>query len=72
MSPKVCRSNVAYAVPSSKRLASMVETQEFFPSPLMFPTTFVQVFAPSRVICTFPSSVPTQMICPFFGDSEIE
>ncbi len=25
--------------------------------------------APSRVICTLPSSVPTQMIWPFFGDS---
>ena len=36
------------------------------------PTTFVQVLPPSRVICKFPSSVPTQMICPFLGDSLME
>ena len=57
---------------SENRLDSMVETHEFFSSPLTFPTTFVQVFAPSRVIWTLPSSVPTQMIWPFLGDSEIE
>ena len=56
-------------MPSSKRLASTVDTQEFFASPPTLPTTFVQVLPPSRVICTLPSSVPTQMICPFFGDS---
>ena len=63
---------MAYAVASSKRLASIVETQAFFASPLMLLTTFVQLLAPSRVICTLPSSVPTQMIWPFLGDSEIE
>ena len=36
------------------------------------PMTLVQVLPPSRVICTLPSSVPTQMTFGFFGDSAIE
>ena len=48
------------------------ETHEAFGKFGTFATTFVQVFAPSRVTCTFPSSVPTQIVCPSRGDSLIE
>src|SRR5258708_22668679 len=71
MSPNVCRSNVAYAVPGSKRLASTQVTQLAFGKPGTLPTTFVQCAPPSRVSCTFPSSVPTQIVFASSGDSLI-
>ena len=37
----------------------------------MFAATLVQVLPPSRVTCTLPSSVPTQITSRFFGDSAI-
>ncbi len=37
----------------------------------MFFTTLVHVFPPSRVTCTFPSSVPTQMTSESSGDGAI-
>src|SRR6266567_1257800 len=49
----------------------MVVTQAFLGSPLILPTTFFQVLPPSRVSCTLPSSVPTQIKFGFFGESEI-
>src|SRR6185503_12687788 len=72
MSPNVCTSNVAYAVPVSKCPASIDETQAFLGKPLMFAVRFFQVFPPSRVNCTFPSSVPTQIKFESLGDSQIE
>src|ERR1700680_3179146 len=39
----------------------MVETHEFLASPGTLVTTLVHVLPPSRVTCTLPSSVPTQM-----------
>ena len=40
-------------------------------TPFTFATVFVQVLPPSRVTCTLPSSVPTQITFGFFGDSEM-
>src|ERR1041385_6840118 len=37
--------------------------------PLMLPTTFFQLLPESRVTCTLPSSVPTQIRFGSFGDS---
>src|SRR5438067_2175123 len=71
MSPKLCRSNAAYAVPGSKRLASTHETQLAFGKPETFPATLVQCPPPSRVSWTLPSSVPTQMVFASRGDSLI-
>src|SRR5437660_4567931 len=72
MSPKVCATDVAYAVHSLKCPASIEVTQAFFGRPLILLTTFFQVLPASRVTCTFPSSVPTQIRFGFFGDSQIE
>src|ERR1035438_201738 len=72
MSPYMWRSNVTYAVPSAKRLASTQDTQDAFPTPATLAATLVQSWPPSRVICTLPSSVPAQTIWPFLGDSEME
>ena len=58
-------------MPSAKRPATTDDTQAFFGRPGTVPATFVQVFPPSRVTCTLPSSVPTQMTSWLFGDSEI-
>src|SRR3954453_23601535 len=69
MSPNVCRSKVAYAVASSQCPGSTLETQAFFGRPAMLATTFVHDLPPSRVACTLPSSVPTQITLLFFGDS---
>src|SRR5919202_767702 len=68
MSPNVCRSNAAYAVPGSRRLASTHDTQLAFGRPGTLPTTLVQCPPPSRVSCTLPSSVPTQMVFASRGD----
>ena len=59
-------------MPSAKRPASTQETQGAFPTPVTLAVTLVHVLPPSRVICTLPSSVPTQITWPFSGDSEIE
>src|SRR5258706_16041562 len=72
MSPNVCKSNVAYAEPSLKCPASIEVTHAFFGNPGTLPTTFFQVFPPSRVTCRLPSSVPTHTIFGFLGDSEME
>src|SRR6476469_2155775 len=72
MSPNVCRSNVAYAVPASKWPASIEETHAFRGKPLRLGVKFFQFFPPSRVNCTFPSSVPTQIKFESLGDSQIE
>src|SRR5213595_3819312 len=72
MSPKVCASKVAYAVPSLKCPASIEVTHAFFGRPLILLTTFFHVRPPSRVTWTFPSSVPAQIRFGFFGDSQIE
>src|SRR3954469_17569217 len=71
MSPLAWPSKVAYAVPRSKWPASMVETHVLGGSPVMFFATLVQLLPPFCVTCTLPSSVPAQMICAFFGDSEM-
>src|SRR5438105_15708499 len=71
MSPKLCRSNAAYAVPGSKRLASTHETQLAFGKTETFPATLVQCPPPSRVSWTLPSSVPTQMVLVSRADSLI-
>src|SRR6059036_3272674 len=47
-------------------------TQAFFGRPLMLAVRFFQFLPPSRVTCTLPSSVPTQIRFGFFGDSQIE
>ena len=72
MSPNVWRSNVAYAVPAAYFDASTQLTHDALGSPGTLPTTFVQVLPLSRVIWTLPSSVPTQIVLAFFGDSLIE
>src|SRR5262245_26142307 len=72
MSPNVCRSKEAYAVPSLECPASIDVTQAFLGKSLMLLTRFFQVLPPSRVSCTFPSSVPTQIRLGFLGDSQIE
>src|SRR6185295_16937937 len=69
MSPVVWLSNVANAVPASYGLGSIVETQAFLGSPARFFTKLVQVLPPSRVSCTLPSSVPTQIWFGSLGDS---
>src|SRR5262245_30713075 len=71
MSPVAWPSKVAYAVPSSKWLASMRDTQVHLGSPATFFVMLLQLLPPSRVICTLPSSVPTQIRSEFFGDSQI-
>src|SRR5581483_5086144 len=48
---------------------STVDTQVLGGRLGTFFTTFVQVLPLSFVTCTFPSSVPTQMTFPSFGDS---
>src|SRR5262245_44123917 len=72
MSPNVWRSNDAYAVAGSNRLASTQLTHELFGSPDTLPTTFVHVLPAFCDTWTLPSSVPTQMTLAFFGDSLIE
>src|SRR6266705_2033245 len=72
MSPNVCASKVANAVPSLKCPASIEVTHAFLGRPLILLTTFFQVLPPSRVTCMLPSSVPTQIRFGFFGDSQIE
>ncbi len=64
-------SNVRYAVPSATCDASRRLTQVPFGTPGTFARTLAQVAPPSRVICTFPSSVPTQMMPGRMGDSAI-
>src|SRR6185295_12047579 len=49
----------------------MYETHALFGMPLMFAVTFVHVLPPSRVTCTLPSSVPTQITSLFLRDSAI-
>src|SRR5437868_14304080 len=71
MSALAWPSKVAYAVPSSKRLAVTRETQVQRGSPVTFFVTFVHFFPPSRVTCRLPSSVPTHTRSGFFGDSEM-
>ena len=44
----------------------------FGASPASAFAVFVHVFPPSRVTCTFPSSVPTQMTFGSTGDGPIE
>src|SRR5436190_17121480 len=72
MSPNVCRSKVANAVPASKWPASTEETHAFLGKSLILPITFLQVLPPSRVNCKLPSSVPTQIKFESFGDSQME
>src|SRR5438477_11366907 len=72
MSPNVCASKVANAVPSLKRPASIEVTHVFLGRPLILLTTFFQVLPPSRVTCTLPSSVPPQIRFGFYGDSQLE
>src|SRR5262245_13767867 len=40
--------------------------------PVMAAVTFVQFLPPSRVTCTTPSSVPTQLVLESTGDSDME
>src|SRR5215831_10516453 len=40
--------------------------------PLMAAVTFVQFLPPSRVTCTRPSSVPTQMVLGSTGESDMD
>src|SRR5438477_5406557 len=49
----------------------MRDTQVQRGRPATFFATLVQLFPPSRVTCTLPSSVPTQIRSAFFGDSQI-
>src|SRR3954464_4355909 len=72
MSPNVCRSKHAYAVAGSCRLASIQLTQDALGNPVTLPTTLFQVLPASRVSCTLPSSVPTQIVFGSLGDSAIE
>src|SRR5438477_10110159 len=72
MSPNVCLSDYAYAVPSAKCPASIDVTHAFFGSPAMLAVTFVHVLPLSRVICTLPSSLPIQTRSWFFGDSAMQ
>ena len=72
MSPNVWRSNATYAVPASKLPACTHDTHECSGTPLTLRTTLLQLLPPSRVSCTLPSSVPTQMRPACFGDSLIE
>src|ERR1019366_9677838 len=58
-------------VPAAKCPGSTLETHGLFGSPVMFPTTFVHFFPPSRVTWRLPSSVPTQTTIESFGDSPI-
>src|SRR5260370_8880682 len=59
MSPNECRSNAAYAVPGSKRLASTQLVHTSRGRPLTFLTTLLQLLPPPRVSLRLPSSVPT-------------
>ncbi len=72
MSPNVWRSNVAYAVPLSWRLAAIELTHDALGSPATLAVKSVQLFPPSRVSCTLPSSVPTQTMFASSGDSLME
>src|SRR6266516_4307561 len=47
-------------MPASAFDAEIDDTQPKRGAPAMFGATFVQCVPPSRVICTFPSSVPAQ------------
>src|SRR4249919_1046757 len=49
----------------------MYDTHEFAGT-CALPVTLLQCAPPSRVTCTLPSSVPTQMTLPSRGDSLIE
>src|SRR5437870_12072845 len=60
-----------YAVPASWRDGSMLPTVPHGGRFVMFFVTFVHVFPPSRVTCTRPSLVPTQITPACFGDSAI-
>src|SRR5207237_10297047 len=53
------------------RAASMLLTVPQASMLGMFFVTFVQFLPPSRVICTRPSFVPTQIVPASFGDSAI-
>jgi hypothetical protein len=57
------------ALPASKRDGSMLLTVPYCGRLGMFFVTFVQFLPPSRVSCTRPSLVPTQMSPACFGDS---
>src|SRR5579862_2043069 len=57
-----------YAVPTSLGLASTVGIHAFGASPWTFLMTLVHVFPPSRVTCTLPSSVPTQITLESSGE----
>src|SRR5690349_20443070 len=59
-------------VPSSRCPGSTDVTHAFLGRPAMWATTLVQVFPPSLESWRLPSSVPTQMTLPFFGDSAME
>src|ERR1019366_766669 len=74
-----CPSTATYAVPWSKCDASMREIQNglspesaFAGSPAMLRPTSVKLTPPSRLTCTFPSSVPAHTTPGITGDSEIE
>src|SRR5437588_12942086 len=60
-----------YAVPTSLGLASTVGIHAFGVRPWTFLITLVQVFPPSRVTCTLPSSVPTHITFESSGDGAI-
>src|SRR3954468_12501076 len=60
-----------YAVPASWRDGSTLPTVPHGGRLGMFFVTFVQLLPASRVTCTRPSLVPTQMTPACFGDSAI-
>src|SRR5262245_8611448 len=64
-------STVTYAVPVSYRDGSTLLTVPYCGRFGMFFVTFVHVLPPSRVTCTRPSFVPTQISPACFGDSAI-
>src|SRR5947208_2367226 len=58
-----------YAVPALQRDASMLLTVPHDSMFGMFFVRFVHVLPPLRVICTWPSFVPAQIVPASFGDS---
>src|SRR5260370_18015387 len=64
-------SNVSSATPSPVFDATTRLTYVPFGTPGTFDATFFQVFPPSRVTCTLPSSVPTHRTLTVSGDSLI-
>src|SRR5262245_50961464 len=71
MSPNVWRSNVAYAVAVSNRLASIELTHDAAGRSLVLAVRLLQLLPALRESWTLPSSVPTQITFASRGDSLI-